>query len=630
VVTTLLWWEFDPRNRDGKGRHNTLCGIVGYVGDRNVVPVLLGGLAKLEYRGYDSAGLAIVADGELTVRKTKGRLTELVKLAGDIEAIGATGIGHTRWATHGEPSFENSHPHTNCAGDIAVVHNGIIENYQKLKDWLISEGAKFASETDTETIAHLINYYYDGDLLAAVLKALPKLEGSYALGVVSQKHPGLIVAARKDSPLVIGMGDGENLIASDIPALLEYTRDVYFLGDRETAAITREAVSVYDEYGAPTGHECYHVDWDISRAEKGGYEHFMIKEIHEQPRVMSDTLFPRLKNGLIDITEAGIDADIAKNTSKINIVACGTAYHAGMVGKYIIEELTRKPVEVEVASEFRYRNPIIEPGQLVIVISQSGETADTLAAMREAKKRGAKVAAIVNAVGSSIAREADAVLYTHAGPEIAVASTKAYNAQLMAIYMIALELASMSGSIDGRTYDKYVNGLSKIPALMNGVLETKEQMQRIASMHFSKSSVFFIGRGLDYVLSMEASLKLKEISYIHSEAYAAGELKHGTIALIEQSTLVVAIATQTRLLEKTASNIKEVKARGAHVLAVCFEGCGMFEGLADEIVYLPKSDGIFAPMLAVVPMQLFAYYMAVQKGCDVDKPRNLAKSVTVE
>lgn len=594
------------------------------------MPVLLGGLAKLEYRGYDSAGLAIVKEGRLVVKKTKGRLAKLVDLLEDVEAQDTVGIGHTRWATHGEPSFENSHPHTNCAGDIAIVHNGIIENYMKLKQWLIAEGVEFASETDTEVVAHLINYYYDGDLLGAVLKALPKLEGSYALGVVSEKHPDMIIAARKDSPLVIGLGDGENILASDIPALLEYTRDVYFLNDRETAVITRGAVSVYDEYGKPTGHDTYHVDWDVSRAEKGGYEHFMIKEIHEQPKVLGDTLNPRLKSGAIDISETGIDAEIIKNTKKINIIACGTAYHAGMVGKYIIEELARIPVEVEVASEFRYRNPIIDPGQLAIVISQSGETADTLAAMREAKKRGAKVAAIVNAVGSSIAREADAVLYIHAGPEIAVASTKAYNAQLMAIYMIALEAARLSGNMDKETYCRYVEGISKVPALIDAVLETKEQMQKVASMHFTKNSVFFIGRGLDYVLSMEASLKLKEISYIHSEAYAAGELKHGTIALIEEGTLVVAIATQKALLEKTASNIKEVKARGAHVLAVCFEGCDLFEGLADEVLYLPKSDEIYAPMLTVVPMQLFAYYMAVQKGCDVDKPRNLAKSVTVE
>jgi glutamine---fructose-6-phosphate transaminase (isomerizing) len=607
-----------------------LCGIVGYAGGRDVIPVLLNGLAKLEYRGYDSAGLAVVSDGALMVRKTKGRLAQLRELVEGYSIPDTVGIGHTRWATHGEPSFENSHPHTNCAGDIAVVHNGIIENYMKLKDWLQSEGVKFISETDTEVVAHLINHYYNGDLLEAVTKAIAKLDGSYALGVVSDKHPGLIIAARKDSPLVIGKGEGENLIASDIPALLEYTRDVYFLNDRDIAAITKDDIAIYDEYGEKAERETYRVEWDVSQAEKGGYEHFMIKEIHEEPKVMADTFTPRYRNGRIDISETGIDEELVRKTKRISIVACGTAYHAGMVGKYVIEELTRIPVDVEVASEFRYRNPIIDPGQLVLIISQSGETLDTLVALREAKKKGAKVAAIVNVVGSSISREADAVFYTHAGPEIAVASTKAYNTQLMAIYMIALEMARLSGRMDAEKYRELAAGLAAIPSIMNKVLKTKEQMQRIACAHFSKSSVFFIGRGLDYVLSMEASLKLKEISYIHSEAYAAGELKHGTIALIEKGTLVVAIATQQRLLEKAASNIKEVKARGAHVLAVCFEGSDMFESLADEVVYLPKADDIFAPILAVTPMQLFAYYMAVQKGCDVDKPRNLAKSVTVE
>ena len=607
-----------------------MCGIVGYAGGRDVIPVLLGGLSKLEYRGYDSAGVAVVCEGGLIVRKTKGRLDGLRRLVEDCSVADTAGIGHTRWATHGEPSFENSHPHTNCAGDIAVVHNGIIENYLKLKDWLRSEGAVFVSDTDTEVVAHLINYHYRGDLLEAVSKALPRLEGSYALGVVSSKHPGLIIAARKDSPLVIGAGSGENLIASDIPALLEYTRDVYFLRDGDVAALTRDEIAIYDSYGARARREAYHVGWDVSQAERGGFEHFMIKEIHEEPKAMADTFSPRYRDGHIDISETGIDERLVANIKKINIIACGTAYHAGMVGKYVIEELARIPVEVEVASEFRYRRPIIEPGQLVLIISQSGETADTLAAMREAKQKGAKIAAIVNVVGSSISREADAVFYTHAGPEIAVASTKAYNTQLMAIYMIAVEIARMAGRLEPGAYERLASGLSGLPDLIKKVLETKNVIQRLASGYFSKNSVFFIGRGLDYVLSMEASLKLKEISYIHSEAYAAGELKHGTIALIEKGTLVVAIATQERLLEKTASNIKEVKARGAHVLAVCFEGNKMLENLADEVIYLPKTDDIFAPILAVTPMQLFAYYMAVEKGCDVDKPRNLAKSVTVE
>lgn len=607
-----------------------MCGIVGYIGERDVVPVLLGGLSKLEYRGYDSAGIAVVKDSCLEIQKTKGRLSELSSKLQGFEAKDTIGIGHTRWATHGEPSYENSHPHTNCSGDIAIVHNGIIENYMKLKTWLISEGATFMSETDTEVIAHLINHFYEGDLLEAVTNAVAKLEGSYALGVVSDKHPGTIIAARKDSPLVVGIGQNENLIASDIPALLEYTRDVYFLNDKEVAVLTKGNVDIYDEYGQTVERGLYHVEWDVSQAEKGGYEHFMIKEIHEEPKVMADTFFPRYKDGFIDLEEIGIDAQTVRNTKKVGIIACGTAYHAGMVGKYIIEDLARIPVEIEVASEFRYRRPIIEPGQLVVIISQSGETLDTLVAMREARKCGAKIAAIVNVVGSSISREADAVLYTHAGPEIAVASTKAYNTQLMAIYMIALELARLTGNIEVLQYKKLAKELSEVPLLMNEVLKTKAQLQRFASENFSKGSVFFIGRGLDYVLSMEASLKLKEISYIHSEAYAAGELKHGTIALIEDGTLVVAIATQEKLLEKSISNMKEVKARGAKVLAVCYEGCEIPDDIADEVVYLPRANDVFAPILAVTPMQLFAYYMSVEKGCDVDKPRNLAKSVTVE
>ncbi len=607
-----------------------MCGIVGYVGARDVYPVLLGGLSKLEYRGYDSAGVAVVQDGRLNIQKTKGRLTGLAEILQGCEAKDTIGIGHTRWATHGEPSFENSHPHANCAGDIAVVHNGIIENYMKLKTWLISEGAEFVSQTDTEVVAHLINHYYDGDLLEAVNCAIARLEGSYALGVVSEKHPDMLIAARKDSPLVIGIGKDDNFIASDIPAILEYTRDVYFLNDKDIAVITKDNVVIYDEYAKKAQRDSYHVDWDVSMAEKGGYEHFMIKEIHEEPKAMADTFFPRFKDGIIDLAEIGIDKAMVEGLGKISIIACGTAYHAGMVGKYIIESLARIPVDVEVASEFRYRRPIIVPGQLVIIISQSGETADTLAAMREAKKCGAKIAAIVNVVGSTISREADAVLYTHAGPEIAVASTKAYNTQLMAIYMIALELARLNQSLDAKKYDEFVKEFAKVPAVMEQILGTKQQLQKFAAAHFHKNSVFFIGRGLDYVLSMEASLKLKEISYIHSEAYAAGELKHGTIALIEKGTLVVAIATQQKLLEKTISNIKEVRARGAEVLAVVFEGCELPDDIADEVIYLPKMNDLFAPILAVMPMQLFAYYMSVEKGCDVDKPRNLAKSVTVE
>ena len=591
-----------------------MCGIVGYVGSKDVVPMLLNGLQKLEYRGYDSAGVAIVSNGCLKVHKSKGRLSELCSLMEGCKAPGAVGIGHTRWATHGEPSFENSHPHTNCAGDIAVVHNGIIENYMKLKKWLQDEGAVFVSETDTEVAAHLINHFYSGDLLKAVQAAVTHLEGSYALGVVSSKHPDMIVAARKDSPLVVGIGESENLIASDIPAILEHTRDVIFLEDKEIAVLDRQAVHIFDEYGKPVNRDSFHVDWDATQAEKGGYEHFMIKEIHEEPRVMADTLMSRYKDGMIDLSDIGIDEQLVRGIHKVGIIACGTAFHAGMVGKYIIEQLSRIPVEPEIASEFRYRDPLIQPGQLVIIISQSGETADTLAAMREAKKRGAKIAAVVNVVGSTISREADAVLYTHAGPEIAVASTKAYNTQLMAIYMIALELGRLSGNLALEDYKRYVEGLRSVPQLMNTVLQTKDQLARFASRHFSQNSVFFIGRGLDYVLSMEASLKLKEISYIHSEAYAAGELKHGTIALIEDGTLVVAIAMQRRLFDKTISNIKEVRARGAKVLAVCFEGSDMPADIADEVITLPDTDDIFAPLLSVTPMQLFAYYMTVERA----------------
>jgi glucosamine--fructose-6-phosphate aminotransferase (isomerizing) len=552
------------------------------------MPVLLGGLSKLEYRGYDSAGIAVVSNGRLAVRKTKGRLSQLCDMLRGFEAKNTIGIGHTRWATHGEPSFENSHPHTNCAGDIAVVHNGIIENYMKLKEWLQSTGAVFISETDTEVVAHLINYFYKGNLLCAVRDAVEKLEGSYALGVISEKHPDTLVAVRKDSPLVIGLGKGENLIASDIPALLEYTRDVVFLNDNEIAVLTRDSVSICDEYGKCVERAPYHIEWDVSQAEKGGYEHFMIKEIHEEPKAVADTFTPRFRGGALDLTDIGIGP--GSIPSKIGIIACGTAYHAGMVGKYVIEQLARIPVEVDIASEFRYRKPLITPGQLVIIISQSGETADTLAAMREAKKCGARIAAVVNVVGSSIAREADAVLYTHAGPEIAVASTKAYNTQLMAIYMIALELAKHSGVMEQAEYARLTQELSNIPALMKRVLASKQQLQRFASKQFSQPSVFYIGRGLDYVLSMEASLKLQEISYIHSAAYAAGALTHGTIALIEDGTLVVATATQSRLIDKTISNIKEVKARGAQVLAVCFEDTDLPEGIADEIVRLPRAD----------------------------------------
>jgi glucosamine--fructose-6-phosphate aminotransferase (isomerizing) len=607
-----------------------MCGIVGYIGPKDVYGILLDGLKRLEYRGYDSAGLAVIEDDALKVVKAKGRLSTLEKLTGGMLAENTAGIGHTRWATHGEPSDINSHPQTNVSGDIAVVHNGIIENYMKLKTMLKEEGVVFSSDTDTEVAAHLINRFYEGDLLKAVQKAVSLLEGSYALGVISEKHPDMFVCVKKDSPLIIGVGKGENMIASDIPAILKHTRDIYLLEDGEVAVIRRDSVKVYDELGNAVEKKIFRVDWDIAQAEKGGYEHFMLKEIHEEPKVLSDTLLTRIKDGRLDLGEAGIDEDFVKGINRMFIVACGTASHAGYMGKYVIEKLARMPVEVDIASEFRYRDPLIGKGDVMLVISQSGETADTIAAIREAKKRGAKVIAIVNAVGSTISREADAVLYTRAGPEIAVASTKAYNTQLMAVYMIALELARFRRTLPDEEYKRLLTGLQEVCAAAKSVLDQREKLQKIASRQFSQKSVFYIGRSLDYVLAMEGSLKLKEISYIHSEAYAAGELKHGTIALIEEGTLVIAVLTQDGIFDKTVSNIKEVKARGAYVLALAAKKHGDLKEFADEVIALPDCDSLLLPIIAITPMQLFAYYMAVEKGCDVDKPRNLAKSVTVE
>jgi len=609
-----------------------MCGIVGYVGPRDVIPVLVGGLKKLEYRGYDSAGVAYLKNNKMSVIKSKGRLSVLEKLLDGKSAEDTVGIGHTRWATHGEPSDVNSHPHTNVKGDIAVVHNGIIENFVKLKEWLITKGAIFVSETDTEVIAHLINHYYEGDLKTAVRNAMKMLEGSYAIGVVCESEPDRLVAVRKDSPLVVGIGQGENLIASDVPALLDYTRQVYFLEDNEIVEIFRDRINIFDEYGRHVHKEPFTVDWDVTQAEKSGYEHFMIKEIHEQPKALFDTLMPRVKDGRIDLSEADITEELLKDVEKIVIVACGTASHAAYIGKYIIERLARVPVEVDIASEFRYRDPILNPGQLVIVISQSGETADTIAAMREAQRKGAKVIAITNVVGSTVSREANAVLYTRAGMEIAVASTKAYITQLLALYMICLETARIKNTIDPKQYAHYLEELIALPEKAERVLAEKELLQKFAAERFFEHNAFFIGRGLDYALAMEGSLKLKEVSYVHSEAYAAGELKHGTIALIEDNTLVVALTTQKDLLEKTVSNIKEVKARGAYVLSLAQESQKgkAISQVSDRVLYIPDTDDFVAPILAIIPAQIFAYYMAVQKGCDVDKPRNLAKSVTVE
>ncbi len=608
-----------------------MCGIVGYIGPRRIVPVLTGGLQKLEYRGYDSAGIAYVEDGALRVVKKKGKLKNLTDLLGEVEKAETVGIGHTRWATHGEPSDINAHPHTNTVGDLAVVHNGIIENFIKLKKWLQEKGIRFISDTDTEVVAHLINYYYQGDLRTAVQNAIRMIEGSYALGVICAKEPDKIVAVRKDSPLVVGLGKGENLIASDVPAILQYTKEVYFLEDNEIAVVERDKVRLFDEYGNRVYRDAFTVDWDVAQAEKAGYEHFMIKEIHEQPKALYDTLMPRIQNGIIDLSDANITEDLVKNIERVTIVACGTASHAGYVGKYVIEKLARIPVEVDIASEFRYRNPILGKNQLFIVISQSGETADTIAAMREARSKGLKVVAITNVKGSTVSREADAVIYTQAGMEIAVASTKAYITQLLALYMVSMEIARLRGTLPMEEYTRLLEELKAIPEKAKQVIERKDGIQKLASQRFMEEHAFFIGRGLDYYLAMEGSLKLKEVSYVHSEAYAAGELKHGTIALIEENTLVVALVTQKALLDKTVSNIKEVKARGAYVYAVVQEQyADAIREQVDAMFILPNVEDLFATMLTVIPTQMLGYYAAVMKGCDVDKPRNLAKSVTVE
>lgn len=608
-----------------------MCGIVGYIGERDVTPVLVNGLKKLEYRGYDSAGIAILNDNQISVVKAKGRLASLEEKLSNIELDGHMGIGHTRWATHGEPNDINSHPHISNNGNIAVVHNGIIENYMQLKVFLTGKGYEFISETDTEVIAHLINYNYKGDLLKAVMNTMNDVEGSYALGVICSEYPDRFIAARKDSPLIVGLGEKENFIASDIPAILEYTRDIYILEDKEVVSITANGAEIFNLLGERVDRDVFHVDWDITSAEKGGYEHFMMKEICEEPSAIKATLSPRIQNNQIILDKFNISDEFIKNCEKINIIACGTAYHAGVVGKYVIEKLVRIPVEVDVASEFRYRDPIINERQLTVVISQSGETLDTLMAMREAKKRGSRIIAIVNIVGSSIAREADDVLYTWAGPEIAVASTKAYNTQLAALYLFALKLAKQKGELSEESYQDHITELQKLPQQVEAVLEERELIQKFAYKHFNAKSVFFIGRSMDYALSMEGSLKLKEISYIHSEAYAGGELKHGTIALIEEGTLVICPLTQDYLIDKMISNIREIKARGAVVLAITTKrNAGDVSKVADAVITIPDMDNIFAPAVAVTPMQLFAYYVSVMKGNDVDKPRNLAKSVTVE
>jgi len=608
-----------------------MCGIVGYIGKENATPILIDGLKKLEYRGYDSAGIAILNNGSIDLVKSKGRLSVLEEKLSGVNIGGTIGIGHTRWATHGEPNDVNSHPHMSRNGKFAVVHNGIIENYLQIKEFLIGKGYEFRSETDTEVVAHLIEYHYKGDLKEAVFKTLNEVEGAYALGVLSTDNPDMIVAAKKDSPLVVGLGKDENYIASDIPAILNYTRDILILEDKEVVLLTKDKAEIYNLLGEKQQRKVFHVDWDVSAAEKGGYEHFMIKEIFEEPASVKATLSPRIKDNEIVLDKFTITDEMIKNCEKIHIIACGTAYHAGVVGKYIIEKLARIPVETEVASEFRYRDPIINDKHLTIVLSQSGETIDTLMAMREAKRKGSRTLAIVNVVGSSIAREADDVLYTWAGPEIAVASTKAYNTQLSALYLVALSFGRRKGLLSDEDYNNYLNQLQQVPDMISKVLNEREDIQKFASEHFNARSVFYIGRGLDYALSMEGSLKLKEISYIHSEAYAGGELKHGTIALIEDGTLVICSLTQEQLFEKMIGNIREVKARGAVVMAIAYEkNAAEVAKIADSVITIPDADPTIAPIVAVTPMQLFAYYVSVMKGNDVDKPRNLAKSVTVE
>lgn len=608
-----------------------MCGIVGYIGKNQAAPILLDGLSKLEYRGYDSAGIAVFNNNEIKVAKAKGRLAVLSEKTDNGNKVkGTMGIGHTRWATHGEPSDINSHPHLSMSGRFAVVHNGIIENYISLKKKLIDKGFEFISETDTEVIAHLFEYYYTGDILDTMVKVINRVEGSYALGVLCSDYPDSFIAVRKSSPLIVGIGEGENFIASDVTAILKHTRNIYRLEDNEIVVLKCNSVTVYNKDKEEIKKEMFTVDWDVSAAEKGGYEHFMMKEIEEQPKAIRDTINPRIKDGKIVLDDISLTTEDIKNINKIYIVACGSAYHVGVVGKYVIEKLCRIPVEVQVASEFRYCDPIINKNDLVIVISQSGETADTLAALKEAKNHGARILSIVNVVGSAIANASDDVIYTWAGPEIAVATTKAYSTQLTVIYLIAGYMAEKLGMFTSGEYSQFINGLQSIPDKVAEILKSKEEVQYLASKFFNCHSIFFIGRNLDYAVSLEGSLKLKEISYIHSEAYAAGELKHGTISLIEDGTLVIALATGQELFDKTVSNVKEVKARGAVVMGVTTDKHDKMEEVADYTVKIPDINEVLLPSLSVIPLQLFGYYVASLKGCDIDKPRNLAKSVTVE
>ena len=613
-----------------------MCGIVGYTGNHQAAPVLLYGLSKLEYRGYDSAGLAVRdGDGETDIIKAKGRLKVLADKTNDGESVpGTCGIGHTRWATHGEPSELNAHPHMSDDGNVVAVHNGIIENYQELKEKLIRKGYTFYSSTDTEVAVKLVDYYYKkylGTPVDAINHAMVRIRGSYALAIMFKDYPGEIYVARKDSPMILGVEDGESYIASDVPAILKYTRNVYYIGNLEMARVRKGEITFYNLDGDEIQKEAKTIEWDAEAAEKAGFEHFMIKEIHEQPKAVKDTLNSVIREGAIDLSDVGLTDEDIRDISQIYIVACGSAYHVGMAAQYVFEDLARIPVRVELASEFRYRNPILDPKGLVIIVSQSGETADSLAALRESKEKGLRTLGIVNVVGSSIAREADNVFYTLAGPEISVATTKAYSTQLVAAYVLAIQFAKVKGTISEEKYEELIRELQTLPDKIRKIIEDdKERIQWFAAKQANARDAFFIGRGIDYAISMEGSLKMKEVSYVHTEAYAAGELKHGTISLIEDGILVIGVLTQDHLYEKTVSNLVECKSRGAYLMGLTTFGHYNIEDTADFTVYIPKTDPHFTTSLAVVPLQLLGYYVSVAKGLDVDKPRNLAKSVTVE
>ena len=609
-----------------------MCGIVGYIGGKKAAPILLDGLTKLEYRGYDSAGIAVDCGDEIFIEKTVGRLDALKDKLRNRLPEGTVGIGHTRWATHGRPSDSNAHPHTDCHGDFVVVHNGIIENYLPLKEELISRGHKFTSETDTEVIAHLLEEVYRGDFVAAVREVLSKVEGSYSLAFMAKAHPDILLCAKQDNPLVVGLGRGENFIASDIPAIINHTRQTYILNDGELALVRKDGVEILNRRGERVDKKIFHVTWNAEAAEKGGYEHFMLKEINEQPKAVRDTMSKRIAKdgGSIVLDELNWDKNFLDGIDKIYIVACGTAYHAGLVGKFYIEKLARKLVEVDLASEYRYRDPIVDDKTLVVVVSQSGETSDTLAALKESKRLGAKTLAITNVVGSSIAREAHQVIHTWAGPEIAVASTKAYTTQLILMFMLALYMAQICGTLSPEKIRELITLLKRIPAQISETLSDVEPIKTFARQYGFNEDVFYIGRSLDYDVALEGALKLKEISYIHAEAYASGELKHGTLALIVEGVPVIALATQKSVYEKTLLNIKEVKARDAIVIGIAAQGDTELEKYLDHVIFVPETDELLIPLLTVVPLQLLAYYAAITRGCDVDKPRNLAKSVTVE